>query len=151
MASRLPSDAFSYYLGLGSQRSYQRVADEFGISKRAVTKRADRDRWQERLAAIETEARHRSDEKAVETLEEMSDRHLRSLRIVQGKALEALRALPLGTAMEAVRALDMSIKQERTIRGEPSDRSAISVEQVIREEYERWMTHDPDDPPEKYL
>ncbi len=44
--------------------------------------------------------------------------------------------------MEAVRALDFSIKQERTIRGEPSDRTAVSVEDAIKREYERWMSTD---------
>ena len=34
--------------------------------------------------------------------------------------------------MEAVRALDLAIRQERLIRGEPSDRTAISVEEVTR-------------------
>ena len=148
--SRLPAEAFSYYVGLGPERSYRRVADHFSTSKRTVTKHADRDRWQERLETIEAEARQRSDEKVVETLEAMNDRHLRALRVIQGKALETLRATPLATAMEAVRALDMSIKQERTIRGEPSDRSVISVEQVIREEYERWMS-DPSDRDERHL
>ncbi len=38
-----------------------------------------------------------------------------------------------------MRALDLAIRQERLIRGEPSDRTAISVEDVVRREYERWM------------
>ncbi len=42
--------------------------------------------------------------------------------------------------MAAVRALDSSIRQERVVRGEPSDRTATSVEETIRSEYERWMT-----------
>ena len=41
--------------------------------------------------------------------------------------------------MEAVRALDVSIRQERLIRGEPSERTALQVEEVIKRQYERWM------------
>ena len=59
--------------------------------------------------------------------------------IIQARALEALRHMPLESAMEAVRALDIGIRQERLIRGEPSDRTAIQVEDVIRREYSRWI------------
>ena len=33
----------------------------------------------------------------------------------------------------------MSIVKERLVRGEPSDRTAIGVEEVIRREYDRWL------------
>lgn len=139
MSGRIPPEAFQFYLGLGPDRSYQRVADQFGVSKCAVTKLAMRERWQERVEDLERKAREGAEQKALESLEAMNLRHLKSLKVVQGKALEALRSMPLATAMEAVRALDMSIRQERLIRGEPSDRTAISVEEVIKREYERWM------------
>ena len=118
------------------------VAQEYGVSKRAVTKAAVREKWQERLADLEARARESSDKRAVETLEAMNDRHLKSLKVVQRKALEALKAMSLKTAIEAVRALDLAIKHERTIRGEPSDRTAISIEEVIRSEYDRWLSPD---------
>ncbi len=109
MARKLPPDAFSYYAGLGPERSYQVVAEHYGVSKQAVTKLAVRESWQRRLEDIER------------------------------KALETLKTMPLATAMEAVRALDMSIAKERLVRGEPSDRTAIEVEEVIRREYDRWL------------
>jgi hypothetical protein len=144
MSSRIPPEAFQFYLGLGPDRSYQRVADQFGVSKRAVTKLAMRERWQERVEDLERKAREGAEQKALESLEAMNLRHLKSLKVVQGKALEALRSMPLATAMEAVRALDLSIRQERLIRGEPSDRTAISVEEVVQREYERWMAPEED-------
>lgn len=140
MSARIPAaEAFEFYVGPGPDRSYQRIADEFGVSKRAITKLAGRERWQERVLELERQARESAEKRALESLEGMNLRHLKSLKIVQGKALEALRTMPLSTAMEAVRALDMAIRQERLIRGEPSDRTAISVAEVIRREYERWM------------
>ena len=145
MNRRLPHDAFQFYLGLGAGRSYQQVADRFGVSKRAVTKLAVRDDWQRRIDELERASRERTEQKVLESLEDMNARHLRSLRAVQGKALEALRSMRLSTAMEAVRSLDLAIKQERLIRGEPSERAAISLEETIRREYERWMVPAEDD------
>lgn len=144
MTSRLPPDAFQFYVSLGDDRSYSAVARRYDVSKRAVSKRATREDWQARLERIERDARERADQKAVETLEAMSERHLKVIRFVQGRALEALRTLPLSTGMEAVRALDLAIKQERTIRGEPSDRTAVAVEDVIKREAERWLGPDED-------
>ena len=142
---KLPGEAFEYYVGLGPDRSYQAVADHYGSSKRAVTDLAKRGRWQERLQKIEQEARQRSEERLVESLEQMNARHLKTLQVIQRKALETLKSMQLGTAMEAVRALDICINKERLIRGEPSDRTELSVEHAIRREYERWLVvHDED-------
>jgi hypothetical protein len=140
MAGRIPPDAFDHYFSLGPGRSYQAVAAQYGVSKRAVTKHAAKEDWQGRLKQLEEKARELSDKNAVESLDEMAARHLKILKAVQGKALGALKSLSLGNAMDAIRALDMSIKQERLVRGEPSDRTVVSVEETIRSEYERWMT-----------
>jgi len=144
MNRRLPPDAFAYYVSLGISRSYQAVADHFDVSKTAVANLAERERWREQLEAIERKAHESSVQKAAETLEQMNDRHLRSLKVIQGKALEALRAASLSHPMDAVRALDLAIRQERLIRGEPTERAALSIEDVVRREYERWMASTPD-------
>lgn len=150
MSGRLPTDAFEYYTSLGEARSYQAVADHYGVSKRAVTKRAARDTWQDRLTSIEHKARERSDEKLVDVMAEMKDRHLKTCRVILGKGLEALRTMPLDSAMSAVRAIDVALKHERTVMGEPAERQSITVEEIIRREYETWMTtvEEPGDEPE---
>ena len=56
------------------------------------------------------------------------------------RSIERLRETPIETAAEAARALAQAIKQENVILGEPGDRTAVSVEETIRREYERWMT-----------
>jgi len=139
MSARIPPEAFEYYAGLGPSRSYKAVAERFGVSKRAVVEYARVDQWQERLAALEAKAKENSEQRILESLEAMNERHLKSLRVVQGKALEALKGMSLTTAMDAIRALDLAIKRERTIRGEPGDRTAISVEDVVRREFDAWM------------
>ena len=123
---RIPSDAFDAYLALGEDRSYQVLAVKYGVSKRSITKRAARDHWQERLEAIERTARERAEEEYTESLRAVNIRHLKMLRAIQGKSLQALQALPLNSGMDAVRALDLSIKQERLVLGQPGERSAVT-------------------------
>ena len=145
MSTRIPPDAFDFYFSLGSDRSYQSVADRYGVTKRAVTKVAAREGWQRRAADLESQVREATDKKTVETLEQMNSRHLKSLKIIQGKALEALRSMPIESAMDAVRSLGLSIKQERLVRGEPGDRTAISMEEIVKSEFTRWMTDGDED------
>lgn len=142
MRRKIPPDAFAFYISLGVSRSYQAVATHFGVAKASVTKLATKEGWQRRVGEIETRARAASDERAVETLEAVNGRHLKAMRVVQGKALEALRTMSLADAMDAVRALDMAIRQERLILGEPTDRSAVSVEEIIKREYAKLMVEE---------
>jgi hypothetical protein len=72
----------------------------------------------------------------------MSERHLKMTQYVQARALEVIKAVPLNTAMNAVRALDMSMRQERLIRGEPTEVSHTSIEERIKVEYQEWLRVD---------
>ena len=139
MNRKIPLDAFDYYFSLGPGRGYQAVADKYGVSKRAVANLAKREDWQSRIAEIERKARDRGDEKKVESLEEMNERHLKMLKAIQGRALQTLQTLPLASAMDAVRAIKVCIEKERIIRGEPADRAAMEVEDIIKREYEQWL------------
>lgn len=140
MSARIGPDAFEFYVSLGPERSYQAVADRFGVSKRAVTKHAAREQWAERLEKIERQARDASDKKLAETLEDMRTRHLKTIRAMHARALGALKQYPLSSGMEAMRAAEMIIKLERLVVGEPTERTATSVEELVRRESERWLT-----------
>ena len=136
---KIPTDAFDFYFSLGPGRSYQSVADRYAVSKRAVTNLAKREEWQQRLLDIEAKAREEADKKSPQTLKAVHERQLQSLRLVQRRAIERLRETPIESAAEAARALAQAIKQENVILGEPGDRTAVSIEDTIRREYERWM------------
>ncbi|MBK7878812.1 MAG: hypothetical protein IPJ77_24395 [Planctomycetes bacterium] len=142
MNRKLPTDAFDFYFSLGPGRSYQLVAEKYGVHRRTVTALAGREGWQARIVELERRARERTDTKVVETIEAMQQRHLKSLQAVLGRVLEVLCAMPLSSAMEAVRAIEMVIRQERLVRGEPTDRAALEVEELIRREYDRWLEKD---------
>jgi len=143
MNRKIPTNAFDIYFGLGPGRSYRAVAERCGVSKQAITKLAKRDGWQGRLQDIEDRSRQDSTQKAVDTVAEMNARHLKMLKAVQGKALETLRSMPLATAMDAVRSLEMTIKHERVICGEPTERAALTVEEVTERELRRWLIAQP--------
>ena len=140
MKSKIPPDAFEFYVSLGPERTYESVANKYGVSKTAIANHAKREDWSQRLVQVEREARQRVEKRAIESIEAMNERHLKVAQVIQGKALEALRNQPIDTAMDAVRALDMAIRHERLIRGEPSERMALTTESVLKSQFERWMS-----------
>jgi len=145
MSRKIPRDAFTFYFSLGPERSYQAVADEYDVTKQAVCKLAQREKWQERIEKLEAKARERTDQKIAETLEEMDLRHLKEIKLVRARAIEALSSASLTSPMDAVKALNLTWRQERLIRGEPTERNAVSVEEAVKREYQRWMTAPEDD------
>ena len=142
---KIPPEAFEYYVRLGPCRSHRAVANHYDVTKRAVTKHATSENWSERLAEIEQKSREETDAKLVEVVGEMRERHLKTVRAIQARSLEALRQYPLANGMEAVRAAEAAIKLERLVVGEPVERSSVSVEDVTRREMDRWLL--PDAPP----
>jgi hypothetical protein len=114
---RMPSDSFERFVALGPGRSYAKLAAALGTSKRSVVARASKEGWSGRLARIEAEARQQHDARAAEDLRAINERHLKMVRAVQGRAIEALRTMPMGNAVAAARALDVAVKLERVILG----------------------------------
>lgn len=135
MNRKLPEDAFDFYFSLGPGRSYEAVAKKFGVSKRTVTTLAAKEDWQSRLANVHQKARERSDAKAIETLEQMSERHIKALQFVFAKGIETLRSMPMESAADAVRAILSAIKHERLVRGEATERTeGNSLEEITKRE-----------------
>lgn len=138
MGNRVPVDGFEYYYSLGESRSYQAVAEKYGVTKRAVCNVAAREKWQEQVTDRDRQVRENLGKRCMESLDDMTQRHLKQLRVIQHRAVEALRSMPLTTAMEAVRALGLAIKEERAVRCGP-DNEGDDIEAIIKREYERWM------------
>ena len=144
MKRKIGNDAFEYYVSLGASRSYAKVAERYGCGKRAVSKRAVKEDWSARLAQIESDARKDTDKKLTEGIEEMRERHLKTLRAMNARALSGLKSFPLTSGIEAIRAAELVIKLERLVAGEASERTAVCVEEVIKQEYDRWMVGEAD-------
>ena len=139
MTRRIPPDAFEYYVSLGEDRSYRGVAEHYKFTKRAIQNCAHRENWARRLDRIERESRARTDKRLGETLDDIRERHLKTLRAMNGRVLEALKTYPIASGMDAIRAAEAVIKLERLIVGDPTERSAVSVEEVVKREFARWM------------
>jgi len=140
MEKRLPLGAYEHYVALGAGRSYRAVAEHFGVSKQTVTARAVKENWQERITELEKESHDRSDEKFLETIDEANRLHFKAFRAVLVKGIEAIKQLPMATAMDGVRAIEIAFKNERILRGEPSEHQAVSVEEVLRKQHAEWLT-----------
>lgn len=141
----LPADALEYYVSLGAERSYQAVADHYGVAKITVTRMATDERWQERIRDIEQKAREKSEKRIADQMDAVRERHITSARILQAKALEALKNLPPEKAIRAAQALSIGWKHELLVLGEPTERNALSVEEVTRQEINALLTVEDED------
>lgn len=142
---QVPPDAFARFVALGPGRTYAALAAQIGCTTRAIEKHASRDQWQARLEVFEERSRLHVEQVLAETLEQMNVRHVGALHKIQEKALKALAELPISTAAEAVRALAETIKLERLVRGEATDRVAVDVAEMLRRHHARWLSDPADD------
>ncbi len=140
MNRRIPPDAFSFYLSLGIKRNYEAVAAKYGVSRRGVAEFAKREQWKERLASLDARARAIAEEKALESIEAMNERHLKESRFLQSKGIERLKEELDSVAVKAITA---GIQLERLIRGQATERTE-NLEHVIRRECDRWLVRDGD-------
>jgi ATPase subunit of ABC transporter with duplicated ATPase domains len=145
--ARIPAGAYEDYLALGTERSYQALANRYGVSKTAVVKRAKKERWQDRLADLERQARERAEEKAVDEMEAVRERHLKEARFLQARALQALKDLPPEKGIRAASALNVAWKHELLLLGEPTERQANVEELIKRETRDLLMVVDDEDDP----
>ncbi|MCC7170122.1 MAG: hypothetical protein IT459_06720 [Planctomycetes bacterium] len=134
MSRKIPSDAFERYLALGVERSYEALAAQLGCTRRAVTKRAATEKWQERLREVERKARDRTDADLIDSRVEAGKRHLKLARFLQSKGVEVLSRSPIETPADAIRAIALGIDKERLILGEPTERSETSIEEITKRE-----------------
>ncbi len=148
MSGKIPGDAFDFYMGLGPTRSYQAVGDRYGVSKRAVVKHAAKEKWAERLAEIQKDARAEGDKKIAAELGDMHERHIKMLKAMAARALMGIKEFPLTSGMEAIRTAELVIKLERIIHGEPTDRGEMSIEEITKREIQTLLL--PDDAPDEW-
>ncbi len=102
------------------------------------------------MAEIERSALKAAQEKARSEVEATYQRHMKALRMVFAKGVGALNAMVIDSPADAMRAIQLAIREERVALGEPTDRTAVSIEDTITREYARWMIVEDEesDPPD---
>ena len=102
-----------------------------------------RERWAERLARIESDARTQGDKKLTETIADVRERHVKTLRVMHARAVAGLREFPITTCMDAMRAAELVMRMERAMCGETAERDGAVIERVTRQEIARLLTREP--------
>ena len=140
---KVPEDAFERYVALGPDRSYQALADRIGVEKRTIARVASKERWAERLAKVQADARAATDKKLVADLQAVRERQLMEARALRGSALKAMKDLPPEKALKvAASALSIAWRQELLVLGEPTDRQASTIEEITRRELDTLLLRD---------
>lgn len=137
-------EAYAFWVALGDRRSYGRVCEEFKVSRRCIQKCAARNKWSERIVGIERAEKQLIDQKLAETRAEVRERHLRMIRAMSARGLQALQKMELDTAFEGIRAIEMAVKLERLLLGETSEHVAHSVQELTRREVDTYLVLDGD-------
>jgi hypothetical protein len=138
--NRIPAEeAFQYYLALGPSRSYDTVAAKYGASLRGVTKCASKHKWGERMRKIDRDAQEKTDRDFAESKAETRERHLKMLRAIETRGLQAIQKQELDGAFAGVKAIEAAIKLERLILGDTSVNVGISIQETTRREVESFL------------
>ena len=131
---------FHVYYQQGPDRSLKRLHSDLktmGVrTSLATLKRYSKEYgWQEHIRNQDTEARQQQNQRGVEDVLDMNERHTQVARALQGAGVSALQRLladdsRLGNlkASDITRLVDLGIKAERKAVGASSDRREIALE-----------------------
>ncbi|MCK6446178.1 MAG: hypothetical protein L6Q99_07265 [Planctomycetes bacterium] len=113
MKRKLGLDAFQFYFSLGEGRSYEAVANHFGVSKTTVANVAKREDWQANVERLNAAVREANEKRAVDAVTAMNERHAKLARLAAGKGAEHLAQGRIERTADALRALKFGIEEER--------------------------------------
>lgn len=113
MRRKLGLDAFQFYFSLGEGRSYEAVANHFGVSKTTVANVAKREDWQANIERLNAAVRETNEKRAVDAVAAMTERHAKLARLAAGKGAEHLAQGRIERTADALRALKFGIEEER--------------------------------------
>lgn len=135
MATRLDRPAaLAFYIALGSaERSYAKVAQEYGVSTVTVAKLGRRENWVEQAKAADEQATKEGVKRAVRS---RSERVAATLRFVDDALDKAATRLENETL--EIKASDIStlVKTAELLLGEPTDRVQISQLRPMLDAYD---------------
>lgn len=140
MKRKISDDAFALYWAMGHERSYRALADQLGVSKRAIVDKASAEDWAGRLQAIEADVKERVDATLKDELEQSQMRYRKILRAVEARAAQVIAEQPLRSCLEGIKAIEAAVKLERLLAGEPAERNEHTIAEVTRQEIDRFLS-----------
>jgi len=114
------SAAYAFYASLAPEsRSYAAVAAEFGVSQRTVEAHGRRERWRQRVRAIETEASREVDQRLGRArAEQLADFR----RLIEASCVAYARQLASGQVRITASDLVGLIRVSMLLEGDPAER-----------------------------
>lgn len=85
-----PEECFAYWYNGGERRTFQQVADQFGISYNTVRNYSDDGSWRERADEIDTETRRQLDKRLSVANARALERELQLLLAIEAKFAQRL-------------------------------------------------------------
>lgn len=116
-------EAYEYYYSLGSERSLQKVADEFGVTLKAVAQWNMSFNWQERTVQRDTEIGKKLQEKTIDTILNEKANYRKIIKLAVGQIVENMRA---GEMTYKIQDLDKLIRLDMYLLGEND--SSVKIE-----------------------
>lgn len=116
-------EAYEYYYSLGSERSLQKVADEFKVTLKAVAQWNMSFNWQERTTQRDTEIGKKLQEKTIDTILNEKANYRKIIKIAVGQIVDNMRN---GDISYRIQDLDKLIRLDMYLLGEND--SSVKIE-----------------------
>lgn len=124
-------EAFEFYYGLGETRSYQKVADHYGISKTSVYKWAQEFNWNDRVTQRDIEISKKLEKKTNTTVINEKARYRTIIRTAISDFAKRLNDKEI--VVDSVLDLERLIKLDLLLMGEETERTEGGV--TVNNEY----------------
>ena len=108
-------EAFEFYYSLGDVRSYQKVAEEYGVTLKAVAQWSKSFNWQERIAQRDIEIGQQLKEKTMDTIINEKANYRKIVKLAMSQLVESMRA---GEMTYRIQDLERLIRLDMYLLGE---------------------------------
>ena len=116
-------EAFELYYGLGNERSLQKVADEYGVTLKAVHQWNVSFNWQERVIQRDTEIGRKLQERNIDTILNEKANYRKIIKLAVGQIVDSMRE---GEMTYKIQDLDKLIRLDMYLLGE--NESSVKIE-----------------------
>lgn len=107
------SELFAKFVALGPGRTFAKLAKQCGMTISEVAGIAREEDWLGQCEKIDEQALKLVEQQAVQTVADVTIRHLQTGKALQEKAMEFLASFPMTRHTDALKALQLGVQMER--------------------------------------